>query len=212
MKFTCIKQAILKWTSPTKSSDPIPASHAAFGLRSDVASLMWRLSLTGSPSHLKWGYILKWRPPQELHSFCLKWVKVTQSCPTLFDPMDYTVHGILQARILEWVALPFSKGSSQPRDQTQGLLHWRRILYQLSYQGSPPLPEGDLRCPLLRLPRSKLQPPKPHSLPLPPDRKGPSAWASSSPRTLNSARFLPRWVNKATFLWFPPHLSPEPKN
>ena len=46
-------------------------------------------------------------------------VKVTQSCPTLFDPMDYTVHGILQARILEWVAIPFSRGSSQPRDQTQ---------------------------------------------------------------------------------------------
>ena len=39
-------------------------------------------------------------------------VKVTQSCPTLCDPMDYTVHGILQARILEWGALPFS----QPRD------------------------------------------------------------------------------------------------
>jgi len=34
-------------------------------------------------------------------------------------PMDYTVHGILQARILEWVAVPFSRGSSQPRDQTQ---------------------------------------------------------------------------------------------
>ena len=46
-------------------------------------------------------------------------VKVTQSCPTLCDPMDYTVHGILQAITLEWVAFPFSKGSSQPRDQTQ---------------------------------------------------------------------------------------------
>ena len=46
-------------------------------------------------------------------------VKVTQSCPTLCHPMDYTVHGILQARILEWVAIPFSRGSSQPRDQTQ---------------------------------------------------------------------------------------------
>ena len=40
-------------------------------------------------------------------------------CLTLCDPMDYTVHGILQARILEWVAFPFSRGSSQPRDQTQ---------------------------------------------------------------------------------------------
>ena len=43
-------------------------------------------------------------------------VKVAQLCPTLWDPMDYTVHGILQARILEWVAFPFSKGSFQPRD------------------------------------------------------------------------------------------------
>ena len=46
-------------------------------------------------------------------------MKVAQSCLTLCDPMDYTVHGILQARILEWVAFPFSMGSSQPRDQTQ---------------------------------------------------------------------------------------------
>ena len=46
-------------------------------------------------------------------------VKVAQSHPTLWDPMDYTVHGILQVRILEWVACPFSRGSSQPRDQTQ---------------------------------------------------------------------------------------------
>ena len=103
-------------------------------------------------------------------------IKVIQSCLTLCDPMDYTVHGILQARLLEWVAVPFSRGSSQPRDGTQvsciaggfftswppgkykntgvgslsllqgiflthelnwGLLCCRRILYQLSYKGSP---------------------------------------------------------------------------
>ena len=46
-------------------------------------------------------------------------MKVTQSCPTLCNPMDYTVHGILQARILGWVAFPFSSGSSHPRDWTQ---------------------------------------------------------------------------------------------
>ena len=46
-------------------------------------------------------------------------VQVTQSCSTLCNPMDYSVHGILQARILDWVAFPFSRGSSQPRDQTQ---------------------------------------------------------------------------------------------
>ena len=45
-------------------------------------------------------------------------VKVTQSCLTLCE-IDCTVHGILQARILEWVTFPFSRGSSQPRDQTQ---------------------------------------------------------------------------------------------
>ena len=101
---------------------------------------------------------------------------VAQSCLTLCDPKDYTVHGILQARILDSVAIPFSKGSSQHRDQTlvsliavdslpaepkgkskntgvgslsllqrilptqdlnRGFLHFRWILYQLSYQGSP---------------------------------------------------------------------------
>ena len=49
---------------------------------------------------------------------------VSQSCKTLCKPMDYSppgssVHGILQARILEWVSIPFSRESSQPRDQTQ---------------------------------------------------------------------------------------------
>ena len=46
-------------------------------------------------------------------------MKVAPSCPTLCDPTDYTVHGIPQARILEQVAIPFSRGSSQPRDGTQ---------------------------------------------------------------------------------------------
>ena len=43
-------------------------------------------------------------------------VKVTQSCLTLCNPMDCIVHEILQARILDWVAFPFSRGSSQPKD------------------------------------------------------------------------------------------------
>ena len=51
-------------------------------------------------------------------------VKIIQSCPTLCKPMDWglpgsSVHGTLQARTLEWVAIPFSRASSQPRDQTQ---------------------------------------------------------------------------------------------
>ena len=107
----------------------------------------------------------------------LKWKWKSLSCVRLFEtPKNYTVHGILQARILEWVVFPFSRWSSQLRDRTQvpqlwadslpaepqgkpkntgggslsllqgifptqelnrGLLHCRRILYQLSYQGSP---------------------------------------------------------------------------
>ena len=74
-------------------------------------------------------------------------VLITQSCPTLWGPTDYSppgscVHGILQTRILEWVTIPFSKGSSQPRDQIQvsciagrffttwatGKSHWTLIL------------------------------------------------------------------------------------
>ena len=92
----------------------------------------------------------------------VKW-KVAQSCPTLCDSMDYIVHGILLARILECVAVPFSRGSSQPKDWTQvscitgrfftswvtrdllnlGIelgspeLQAFQILYQLRYQGNP---------------------------------------------------------------------------
>ena len=69
---------------------------------------------------------------------------VTQSSQTHVDPTDCSppgssVHGILQARIQEWVAILFSRGSSQPRDQT-----WvsciAGILYHLSHQGSPKMP------------------------------------------------------------------------
>ena len=95
--------------------------------------------------------------------------------------MDYTVHGILQARILEWVAFPFSRCSSQhhiaggfftswatkedqeygvgslfllqqiflTQESKQGLLHCRRILYQLSYQETPPPPRLQLVCKLV---------------------------------------------------------------
>ena len=59
-------------------------------------------------------------------------LKVTQLDSTLCNTMDSIVHGILQARILEWVAFPFSRGSSQSRNQTTGLPH-----YQLTQEGSP---------------------------------------------------------------------------
>ena len=54
----------------------------------------------------------------------VKWSEVSQSCLTLCDPVDCSPpgssnHGFLQARILEWVAISFSRGSSRPRDQTR---------------------------------------------------------------------------------------------
>ena len=69
------------------------------------------------------------------------------SLQTLRDPMDYgppgfSVHGIFQARVLEWIAIPFSRGS-QTQGSNTGLLcflHCRRILYPLSHWGSPSLP------------------------------------------------------------------------
>ena len=54
----------------------------------------------------------------------MKWSEATQLCLTICDPVDCkipgsAVHGIFQARVLEWVAISFSRGSSQPRDWTQ---------------------------------------------------------------------------------------------
>ena len=75
---------------------------------------------------------------------------VTQLCPTLCDPMDYSpsgssVLGILQERILEWVTISFSRGSSQPRDQTQVshivgrfLTIWDKYAYILFHLDSLP--------------------------------------------------------------------------
>ena len=88
-----------------------------------------------------WHYIVK----QLYFRFLKKWVKyahvlVTQLCLTLCEPIDYSpqcssVHGILQARILEWIAIPFSRGSSDP-----GIEPWspklQEDLYHLSYQGT----------------------------------------------------------------------------
>ena len=68
--------------------------------------------------------------------------EVSQSCLSLWDPMDYSlrgssVHGIFQTRILEWVAISFSRGSSWPQGLNPDLLHHRQMLHHLSHQGSP---------------------------------------------------------------------------
>ena len=63
-----------------------------------------------------------------------EWVKVTLLCLTLCNPMD--IHGILQARIMQWIAFPFSRIFPTQGSNT-GLPRCRQILYQLSHKGSP---------------------------------------------------------------------------
>ena len=67
-----------------------------------------------------------------VHSLCC--CLVAQSCPTLFNHVDCSppgssVHGILQAKVLEWIAVPFSRRSSQPTDQTRVSCLGRQVLY-----------------------------------------------------------------------------------
>ena len=101
---------LVKWPEPKGSVTPLvppsfPTIHPDLGL--------WNTPSITQPCAM--GKISLLSPT------CIEWkeVKVTQLCLTLCNLMDYTVHGILQARILEWVAFPFSRGSSQPRDRTQ---------------------------------------------------------------------------------------------
>ena len=78
--------------------------------------------------HQRWFILGKNKTQQNVTLFLLdlrkeKESEVAQSCLTLRDPMGYrrpgtSVHGIFQARVLEWVAISFSRGSSQPWDQT----------------------------------------------------------------------------------------------
>ena len=88
------------------------------------------------PRHYKCGPLYK-----NVGIFSLFESEVTQLCPTLCDPMDCSpplssVHGIFQARVLEWVAISFSRGSSQPRDRTQVSPIVSKTLYHLSHQGT----------------------------------------------------------------------------
>ena len=158
---------------PSKMADPT-------GLPTAVLGSTWRPLHPSSTSH-SWGTqpgLGSELGTEEEWKVTMEWkvkVKDTQSCPTICDPMGHTVHGILQATILEWVAVPFSRDFPNPgieprsltlqvdslpaeppgkpknigvssltlmqgicltQELNLGLLHCRRILYQLSYQGS----------------------------------------------------------------------------
>ena len=106
-----------------------------------------------------------WNIPLHLVIPAYMWkvkVKVAQSCLTLCDPMDYTVHEILQPRILEWVAFPFSRGSTQSGDWTQvshiagrfftswatreGQEYWNWVTYPFSSGFSWPRNQNVVSC------------------------------------------------------------------
>ena len=92
---------------------------------------------------------------------CVVKVLVTQSCLTLGDPMDgrppsSSVHGSLQGRILEWVAIYLLQGIFPTQGLNPGLLHCGQILYHLSHQGSPWNPAtGSVRALIPRFPDGK---------------------------------------------------------
>ena len=116
--------------NPQSGTEPLPSAvkvrnpnHFSCFSHADSCLLLWQVgSLPLAPPG----------KPQPLE----KKVKAAQPSLTLCNPMACTSHRILQARTLEWVATPFSRGSSQPR-ANPGLPRYRRILYQLSHQGSP---------------------------------------------------------------------------
>ena len=121
---TC-KPILSQWLRPPSILKPWQKRRSQFCPFSFSLSLIIAPSSSFSTSNLPVSFICQLQSPL--------FVKLTQLCLTLCDPMDYTVHGILQAGILEWVACPFSRGSSQPRDQNPGLVHCREILFLFSF-------------------------------------------------------------------------------
>ena len=104
----------------------------------------WRApSATSLPAiHLLTLLHLSSKPSSLLEITCVLCAKSLQLCPTLCNTMDYSppgssVRGILQARILEWVAISFSRGSSWSNPCLLGLLHWQAGSLPPSHQGSP---------------------------------------------------------------------------
>ena len=106
-----------------------------------------------SPSGMFFSQLMACLVPSQLLKKERKESEVAQSCLTLCNPMDcslpgFSVYGIFQARVLEWVAISFLRGSSWPRDWTQVSCIAGKTLYPLSYQGSPLNPLSHQGSPL----------------------------------------------------------------
>ena len=128
-------------------------------------SLKWK-SLSHVQLFATHGLYIPWNSPGQNTGVGESESEVAQSCLTLCDPMDGSlpgsaVHGIFQARILEWTAISFSRGSSQPRDQTQvSCIADRRFTIWATRQPFPspvdlPDPGIKLRSPALQVDRNR---------------------------------------------------------
>ena len=115
------KKSLISWT---------PLKLKTYALQKTIKRM--KRQATDFGSYLQKTYLLK-TIMQNIQSE----VKVVQFCPTLCDPTDYTVLGILQARMLEWVAVPLLQGIFPTQGSNPGFPHCRQILYQLNYLGSP---------------------------------------------------------------------------
>ena len=130
-----MKQFGFKWKDSGKEKDPSCTETLSEQQGPQIA---WQWKTPHKLPQVKRGIYL-WKEPTAEHRLSLSCpykhnlearlearpkMQVAQSCPTLCDPMDCSppgssVHGILQARILEWVAMPSSRGSSPAKDQSQ---------------------------------------------------------------------------------------------
>ena len=129
---SCVRLFVTPWTVPCQA----PPSVGFF--REEY----WSGLPFPSPGDLPHPGIEPWSPALQADSLPSEppgknKVKVAQLCPAVCNPRDYTVHGILQARVLEWGSLSLLQQIFLTQESNCGLLYYRWILYQLSYQGSP---------------------------------------------------------------------------
>ena len=118
---TCTHNKVRKYTGLNKVSLQILTCTDTFQSVHLYTKKKNNESLSFQPGSIEHRYSFMDRRKQMIYPMSEVKVLVTQSCQTLCDPVDYSplgssVHGILQLRILEWVAIPFSRVSSQPRD------------------------------------------------------------------------------------------------
>ena len=125
-----ITQSNSLWSCGLYSPWNSPGQNTGVGCRSPLRGIFPAQGSNPGLLHCKW-ILYQLNPGLTSQVICLL-SEVAQSCPTLCDPMDCSlpgssVHGILQAVVLEWIAISFSRGPSQPRARTQV----SRIVYRL---------------------------------------------------------------------------------